>query len=108
LAFPEIALASKFKGLCVVCEMAETCTFPRNPDEPVLQCEEWRCVVLDYAGHGFVLRSATDAERVPTGRAEDNEWEQRGLCVTCGRSAICKLPKPEEGIWHCVEYQLIL
>jgi hypothetical protein len=39
---------------------------------------------------------------------ESPHEEIRGLCFTCGKNKICSLPKPEEGIWHCVEYQLVL
>jgi hypothetical protein len=50
--------------------------------------------------------SLAEAERAQPGKSPHEEF--RGLCFTCGKSNICSLPKPEEGVWHCVEYQLIL
>lgn len=35
--------AMKYRGLCSNCNNAPHCTFPRDPDKPVLQCEEYEC-----------------------------------------------------------------
>ena len=35
-----MAEATNYGGLCSTCASAPTCTFPRDPARPVLQCEE--------------------------------------------------------------------
>lgn len=31
------------RGLCVNCKHAPYCTFPRSPDRPITQCDEYEC-----------------------------------------------------------------
>ena len=35
---PEV---KEYRGLCSACKNAPTCTYPRDSDRPVLQCEEF-------------------------------------------------------------------
>ncbi|MCF7919234.1 MAG: hypothetical protein K9N06_04920 [Candidatus Cloacimonetes bacterium] len=29
----------------------------------------------------------------------------KGLCTNCENRFICKLPRPETGVWYCEEYE---
>jgi hypothetical protein len=75
-------------------------------DEPVIHCVEWRCTLADRSVSAAISGFLDEAEGVQSMKSPHEEL--RGLCFTCGKNKICSLPKPEEGIWHCVEYQLIL
>ena len=35
---------AEVRGLCKTCVHASNCTFPRDPDRPVTQCEEYESV----------------------------------------------------------------
>lgn len=83
---------------------ATECTFPRNPDRPVLCCDEFEGITKSV--------EEQEPEREPQGRAcsgmndsdPNGSAVTKGLCRTCSRSDTCTYPKPEGGVWHCDEY----
>jgi hypothetical protein len=91
----------QFFGLCTSCQNAEECTFPRDPDRPVCQCEE-------FAGYeslpGRVSLEGSRPSRTGFVQEEKNTGSWIGLCKNCGNRETCSFPKPEGGVWHCDEY----
>lgn len=94
-----------FHGICEVCKNNLTCAYVRNPDLPVLQCEEFqgyepqpakivRRRTTVSAGAGSVSSTATPDSSV-----------LKGLCVNCDNRDSCIYPKPEGGVWRCEEYE---
>jgi hypothetical protein len=93
-----------YQGLCSTCDGAATCTFPRDPDRPILHCDE-----LDsYKPETVTVKEAAGAELTTpkaVSRAKKKEvGEYKGLCVNCENRETCTFPKPEGGVWHCDEY----
>jgi hypothetical protein len=93
-----------YGGLCSTCAGASTCTFPRDPERPVMHCDE-----LDsYQPEPVTVEKVRRAE--PAGPKAVSEAEQKelgkykGLCVNCENRETCTFPKPEGGVWHCDEY----
>jgi CRISPR/Cas system-associated exonuclease Cas4 (RecB family) len=80
------------KGLCVNCNLASECTFPRNPDRPVMNCDEFDCTLER------LLRKEPEPE-------VETKGNFKGLCVNCALRETCVYPKPEWGVWHCEEYE---
>jgi hypothetical protein len=93
-----------YRGLCSTCEGAANCTFPRDPNRPILHCDE-----LDsYKPETVTVKEEAGAElSTPkaASRAKKKEaGEYKGLCVNCENRETCTFPKPEGGVWHCDEY----
>jgi hypothetical protein len=90
-------------GLCLSCRNALTCTFLKNPNEAVLQCDE-------FDGFESFLRrpkifshkSMMDLKSNP-GKKDLGGY--KGLCSICEDRKACTYPKPEGGVWHCEEYR---
>ena len=90
----------RYRGLCLTCRNAASCTFPRDPDTPVLRCEEFVSIEPPAAarpGHG--------APTSPSDGGDAGDARILGLCRTCTGRHTCTLPKPEGGVWDCEEYQ---
>ena len=90
-----------YAGLCLTCQNAPGCTFPRDPAKPVWQCEEF--VGEEKAperrsveGYGPSRTGMTEAEK------ETGCWI--GLCKNCANRETCTFPKPEGGVWRCEEF----
>ena len=88
-------------GICGQCRLADSCTYPRPDDRPVLECDEFE---------GYPMRAAAKVSAIKQGKASVKESENivslyRGLCSTCEKRENCNFPKPEGGVWHCEEYQ---
>jgi len=93
------APAPELKGLCVSCIHARACAFRRNPDQAVLQCEEF-----DSGTPLVVEETAPEVQTAPT-EAELSEWDRfKGLCVNCESRHDCAIRDKEIGVWHCEEY----
>jgi hypothetical protein len=93
-----------YRGLCSTCNGASTCTFPRDPERPIMHCDE-----LDsYQGDTVTVKKVAPVE--PAGPKAVSEAAQKelrkykGLCVNCENRETCTFPKPEGGVWHCDEY----
>lgn len=91
-----------FGGLCSICENAMHCTFPRQAERPVMQCDEYEDLIeerLTQALQAPRLRLVT--EPAPEDEASDRT---RGLCRTCEHRETCTYPRPESGVWRCEEF----
>lgn len=99
---------SKFRahrGLCSACRNDPTCTYPRDPGRPVVQC-------LDFEGYVAAPPKATggngsrpDNSRVRSTMEEKYSGKYMGLCRNCENRGTCTFSKPEGGVWHCEEYR---
>jgi hypothetical protein len=85
----------EYRGLCSSCRNAPTCTYPRDPDQAVVQCEE-------FEGYEPLQRRAPS--QTSAAQPEDS-GKYKGLCVNCKNREHCTFPKPEGGVWHCEEYE---
>jgi hypothetical protein len=100
----EVRVAPKkkeYRGLCTSCKNASSCTFPRDPDRAVLQCEE-------FEGYEPLQRWAPGRDISPrqlSGAKQKDSGKYKGLCVNCENRQHCTFPKPESGVLHCEEYQ---
>jgi len=97
------------KGLCSCCKEASTCTYPKVPDRPVLQCEEFNGILPPPSKRSSLIRNVSPVsprgvvdEPVPRGF---ESLEPRGLCSNCEERETCTFPKLEGGVWHCEEYR---
>lgn len=88
----------EYGGLCATCNNNATCTFRRDPEKPVLHCEEFD----DYTEPKTITPTTTPLVN-SEGKKKDSK-KFKGLCVNCENRATCKLPKSETGVWHCEEY----
>ncbi len=87
------------RGLCLSCKHQLDCTFPRNPNHPVLQCEE-------FEGEETVRVTAERRRSSQSAEAAAEEAaEYKGLCKNCEDRATCAFPKPQGGVWRCEEYR---
>lgn len=89
-------------GLCLICNNGAACTYPRNPDRPVWQCEE-------FETSEPLVRPVIRRPAYETGTAsqpeEATQVELAGLCRTCANRVSCRFPHPIGGVWHCEEFQ---
>jgi hypothetical protein len=58
-------------GLCSTCIKDATCTFPRDPEQPVLECEEFEGEVFSLSG--IQLKTKRQASRI----------RLLGYCLSC-------------------------
>jgi hypothetical protein len=95
----------RYGGLCLTCDHARSCTYPRELDRPVWHCEEFEAnqAPVDRA----TVESFLIEERAKARAAEysNGKGELKGLCVNCENRKTCTFPKPEEGVWRCEEYE---
>ena len=95
----KILRVKEYRGLCGTCKNNAHCTFARNINEPVLQCEEFDGCVAAPSMNIFTKKTVEI-----TVKKEDAE-EYKGLCVNCANREECTYTKPEGGVWHCDEYE---
>ena len=97
----------QLQGLCLSCAYASGCTYPRDPERPILQCDE--CDAGDF--HTLtVCPEPFPTEIVTLLPARSLSVQQKtesvkGLCGLCEDRSTCTYPKPEGGVWHCEEYR---
>ena len=92
----------EYTGLCITCQNAASCIYPRDLDQPVLQCEEFDC-------YETPMETTTVDKILAIARTRDtSDTEEvvalKGLCVNCENRTTCIFPKPETGVWRCEEY----
>jgi hypothetical protein len=97
--------ATTSRGLCSTCKLASACTYPRDPERPVLQCEEFEGYEIPPT-----MTAAMDSSKDSCGRdaayAENKDIGRfTRLCRTCAGRETCTYPKPEGGVWQCEEYR---
>jgi len=94
---------NEHRGLCMSCRNALTCTFLKNHNEAVLQCDE-------FDGFESFLRRPENFSHKSVMGLKSNPGKKgsdgcKGLCSICENSRTCTYPKPEGGVWHCEEYR---
>ncbi len=95
----------RYGGLCLTCDHARSCTYPREPDRPVWQCEEFegnQAPLDTTAVESFLIKERAKARAVA---CNNGDGQLKGLCVNCENRKTCTFPKPEEGVWRCEEYE---
>jgi hypothetical protein len=86
----------QFLGLCMTCVHADGCAFRRDVSQAVLECDEFDM--------GPGPKSVIEVPSVSAVKVGGQDTAFKGLCVNCDVRNECKLPRPEEGVWHCEEY----
>lgn len=91
--------STEYLGICMTCNYAPTCAHRMRQKEPIWFCEQFD----DYqpVHRRIMLTSPPKDFRKST----KESVSVKGLCVNCDNLETCKLRKPENGIWHCEEYQ---
>jgi hypothetical protein len=91
--------------ICSCCSDASICTFPKNPGQPILQCEEFKGYEPRPGETIFKNDSLTTDPKLMSSAEEKNLGKYKGLCNICEDREICTFPKAEGGVWHCEEYR---
>ncbi len=92
---------SKAIGLCSSCIAFKDCTYPKAPDRPILECEE-------FDGEQASIRmrpQKINPNKKSVGASMNAAAGIGGLCDLCENLTTCTYPKPEGGVWHCEEYR---
>jgi hypothetical protein len=87
-------------GICAACRHAQGCTYPRNPGQPTLRCEEFEEFVPEAEEPRDPPRDRQ--AMAPVDAAGPDTF--MGLCRNCEKRLTCTYPKPAGGVWHCDEY----
>jgi hypothetical protein len=96
---------NRYLGLCSYCKSAPNCTFVRDPNRPVYECEEFEGITyVSIRVPNQKNISPANSSKNPLTR-EDSLHSYKGLCSNCEERATCVYPKPEGGVWHCDEYR---
>jgi hypothetical protein len=90
-----------FSGLCLTCQNAAECTFPRDSARPIWQCEEF---MGEARAPERVSMEGYSPSRTGLIAAEKDLKTWIGLCKNCANRETCRYPKPDGGIWRCEEY----
>ncbi len=96
---------NRYLGLCSYCKSEPNCTFSRDPNRPVYQCEEFD----EFTSASVRIPnqknlSLRDLSKNPlTSKGPFHPY--KGLCSDCEERATCIYPKPEGGVWHCEEFR---
>ena len=97
---PKDEKKKEYRGLCSTCKKAPTCTFPRDPNRPVLQCDE-------FEGYEYTPDKKTlprTSSKAKLSALDEDSGKYKGLCRLCENRETCTYPKSEGGVWHCDEY----
>ncbi|UCD62750.1 MAG: hypothetical protein JSW34_08260 [Candidatus Zixiibacteriota bacterium] len=87
-------------GLCLTCNNADTCVHRVRRGADAIYCEMFD----DYVSHnGEGAKEAASA--VVMVKAVAQATDLKGLCLNCIHRDLCRLSKPETGVWHCEEYE---
>ncbi|MGB8656466.1 MAG: hypothetical protein WCE90_01610 [Candidatus Zixiibacteriota bacterium] len=101
----EVLRKPEYGGLCLTCDHVRSCSYPRNPDQPVWQCEEFEAIdapVDRTTVESFLAAAHARRESVV---AENSKGQFKGLCLNCENRKTCTFPRPEDGVWRCEEYE---
>ena len=91
-------------GLCLACERQGTCTYPRDPGRPVLQCLEFEELSVAELEGAIALRQTGNRWLGLSLRVEPERFEP-GLCADCEMRASCTYPRHPGGVWFCEEFR---
>jgi hypothetical protein len=101
----EILQKPQYGGLCLTCDHARSCTYPRDLDQPVWHCEEFEAMDMPVDRTTVESFLAAENARRELRVGENSKGEYKGLCLNCENRKTCTFPKPEEGVWRCEEYE---
>ena len=99
------------RGLCVNCDNAQHCTYPRGPDHPVTLCEEFAC-----GGSGSQMTADNNVLRPEASKAggvvfleeecvTPSDNGRHGLCLNCKNAPECTHPRSSDRpISQCEEF----
>ena len=95
----------RYLGLCSYCKSEPNCTFTRDPNRPVCECDE-------FIGFTYAPVRIPSQKKIPlkhlsknVSTKEDPFHLYKGLCSQCEGAANCIFPKPEGGVWRCEEFR---
>jgi len=100
-----ISFNRQYHGLCSCCEFSLTCSYDRDPKNPVLQCEEFGGIIRSSVKARDLKNNPISKIRKPTLTPKISFQQHQGLCLTCEVRTSCTYPKPEGGVWHCEEFK---
>ena len=91
----------RYMGLCSTCKNVSSCTFPRDPDKQLINCEEFEIETTS------LIMSPGKEQQVATGpeAIDKDSTKFIGLCSDCEGRQTCTFPKNEGGVWRCEEYR---
>jgi len=94
----------KYRGICTICEKTPTCILPRDPNRPLLYCDEFELSKpVPKSIQTELISSYATKVKHKSEKAKGSE-SYMGLCKLCDNRETCTFPKPEGGVWHCEEY----
>ncbi|MFC1888856.1 hypothetical protein ACFL4G_03765 [Thermodesulfobacteriota bacterium] len=96
---------SKYGGLCETCNKAETCIYQRDPNQPVLQCEEFDGYEPKTMKELTSRQPELKSKHVGSRGGEKDSDQYLGLCSNCENRHSCTYPKQDGGVWHCEDYR---
>jgi hypothetical protein len=92
---------TRHQGLCFLCKIESTCTFPKDPRRLGLYCEEF----VPYEPRPVETEISKPSSGLSQGKSDNETTKYKGLCSTCENRETCQFPKLEGGVWHCEEYR---
>ena len=94
----------EYGGLCATCNHTNDCTFPRDPNRPVIDCNEFDCREGVQPAKGPTGVVPVAEHEAVSGSRPDVPDSVLGLCRNCEHYGDCELCKRTGGVWHCEEY----
>jgi len=94
----------KYQEICSICKNTPTCVIPRDPNRPLLYCDEYELSKPVPKSIQTVLISSYAAKVKNKSEEAKGSESYKGLCKLCDKLETCTFPKPEGGVWHCEEY----
>jgi hypothetical protein len=100
---PDVA-EMKQVGLCSTCNNAAFCVYRAKRGFDATYCDMFDVYGVPTKGNGhgesdtFIALTEMKAKQLA-------RTKYKGLCSNCENIDTCTLPKPEEGVWHCEEYE---
>ena len=91
--------SAEYLGLCMTCNEAPNCAHRMRQKEPIWFCEQFD----DYQPVSKIIMLTSPSKDLLNSKKKSVSI--KGLCVNCDNLETCKLRKPEDGIWHCEEYE---
>lgn len=87
-------------GICSTCRNESNCIYYQSRGEVIHFCEEYdgdeARLVISPKNNAGAAAAPVKIEKLPA---------YKGLCINCEKRESCRFEKPEEGVWHCEEYE---
>ena len=90
------------RNICFTCKNAMSCTFQRDPQKSVFDCEEFEFVTYPSVK---TIRKDEPPETISVNAEDEDSGKFIGLCSNCNTRKTCITSMPKGGIWHCEEYE---